>query len=153
MKKRASHPDKEITNGEERRSRSRDVQKRMVTKKRRKGRKKRAYKKKEEKKGERGRREFQKPKKSIDRSCRLRSAPAIVRLVFQSTSERTRPTPFSFTCVHAARGWNVLSVLARAVARSVFTVHVALREVALSDTRAVPLSFSLINAITINDPR
>lgn len=89
------------------------------------------------KKGERGRREFQKPKKSIDRSCRLRSAPAIVRLVFQSTtSDRARPTPFSFTCVHAARGWNVLSVLARAVARSVFTVHVALREVALSDTHA-----------------
>lgn len=38
-------------------------------------------------------REFQKPKKSIDRSCRLRSAPAIVRLVFQSTTSE-RPTPF-----------------------------------------------------------
>lgn len=85
-----------------------------------KGRRERKNKKKEEKKRrkrerERGRREFQKLKKSIDRSCRLRSAPAIVRLVFQSTtSERARPTPFSSTCVHAARGWNVLSVLARA---------------------------------------
>ena len=40
-------------------------------------------------------REFQKPKKSIDRSCRLRSAPAIVRLVFQSTtSERDRLLSF-----------------------------------------------------------
>lgn len=53
---------------------------------------------KKEKKGRERRereriREFQKPKKSIDRSCRLRSAPAIVRLVFQSTTSE-RPTPF-----------------------------------------------------------
>lgn len=58
-------------------------------KKRKKGR--------ERRRGEGGERvhEFQKPKKSIDRSCRLRSAPAIVRLVFQSTtSEKDRPLSF-----------------------------------------------------------
>jgi len=40
-------------------------------------------------------REFQKPKKSVDRSCRLRSAPAIVRS--SSSRRQVRTTdPFSF---------------------------------------------------------
>jgi len=77
-------------------------------------------------------REFQKPKKSVDRSCRLRSAPAIVRS--SSSRRQVRTTdPFSFICIRGTcmYTWHVCERVRYFIPHYVL-LHVALREVTLS---------------------
>lgn len=125
MKKRTSQKwtrlDKKIifegvSEGGERRREERKKEKREKKEGGEKKERRREEQEEEEKKEERRSvREFQKPKKSIDRSCRLRSAPAIVRS--PSSRRQVRETdPFSFVYTYHENG-RVSSAVARARAR------------------------------------
>lgn len=151
MKKRASHPDKEITNGEERRSRSReDVQKRWW--RRREGR---------EGKRELIRKKKRKKEKEVDASSKNLRRASIAAVAFAphlllsaSSSSRRQVRERDPFFLHVRTRSTRMECVKRTRARCCpLRVHGS-RGVAwgrlIGHTRAVPLSFSLINAITIH---